>query len=817
MLGRRYGTRPPQAYYDEMARDPGAFRFIRGRAGRMAAPRPAPADARLAPGALAVRPPRDGPLLGTFSVPVVFGLFSDSPDAADMLYGADTVLADYFGEQEGSVRSYYDEVSGGRMTFIGDVYDWVRATSTQQQVTGGVSGLASGLTGPFIKQILDGLPGVDWGPYDNDGPDGVPNSGDDDGYVDALAVIHPTSGAECQGFGQDDKIWSHKWNLLNAAGGAFVTPTPSLSPLRPFIEIEDYFIQPIFGCDGNSLSQIGVFTHESGHAFGLPDLYDTSSQDGNTAGAGNWDLMASGSWGCSNNDPARPCHMGAWSKDFLGWVDVRVLAPDTAYGVLTLPPVETSGQVFRVGAGDGSGEYFLLENRQAIGFDSDVYQEGLLVWQIDPDWVEDNWQFNEVNAFAHQGVWIRQADGLDELGQPGGGRGDAGDPFPFEDPTFGNDVFHAASDPASRSYDAAEGAEGTATGLTILDIARVGDDVQFSLLTRFTDVSLSTEGDEGNGGLFTVDDTPVVGTTYTYTAAPFEPHVIEAAAGDVVAEGIRRRFEGWKDDAEARRKRPFTTPVDDVSLVALYGGRQIELSLEITGAQGDIGPGTVTTTPISSDLWFAEGTAVTLQANPDHSFGFVEWTGDLAGRPNPTMFTLAAPIQAGATFELTYMVATATVDIAASEDQELDLQVEDGTAPFFWRLVDGAFPLGLEMDDEGHVTGASLEIGTFPVTVDVVDGVSLRVEGLVTFEVASPDIPISQFASPFLLVGEPVTLSQRLFFDYQGNRDGGYDLGDVRAWVLANPGLPFTANLRASAGPRTIVLRRVVPAPGSER
>jgi hypothetical protein len=38
------------------------------------------------------------------------------------------------------------------------------------------------------------------------------------------------------------------------------------------------------------------------------------------------------------------------------------------------------------------------------------------------------------------------------------------------------------------------------------------------------------------------------------------------------------------------------------------------------------------------------------------------------------------------------------------------------------------------------------------------------------------------------------------FLDRQGNADGAYDLGDFRAWVLANPSLPLSAELRALAG-----------------
>jgi hypothetical protein len=40
MFGERYGTRPPQVYYEQLSRDPGAFAFTRGRTARLR-PRPA--------------------------------------------------------------------------------------------------------------------------------------------------------------------------------------------------------------------------------------------------------------------------------------------------------------------------------------------------------------------------------------------------------------------------------------------------------------------------------------------------------------------------------------------------------------------------------------------------------------------------------------------------------------------------------------------------------------------------------------------------------------------------------------------------------
>ena len=81
-------------------------------------------------------------------------------------------------------------------------------------------------------------------------------------------------------------------------------------------------------------------------------------------------------------------------------------------------------------------------------------------------------------------------------------------------------------------------------------------------------------------------------------------------------------------------------------------------------------------------------------------------------------------------------------------------------------------------------------------------------EATIALEVGDPGISLAQLASPFLGVGEPLTSLQEDFLDHVGNGSGSYDLGDFRAWVLASPGLPFTAALSvaAASGPRTIVL-----------
>ena len=49
---------------------------------------------------------------------------------------------------------------------------------------------AEGGYGRFAREVIEAVDAdVDLGRYDNDGPDGVANSGDDDGYVDFIFLV----------------------------------------------------------------------------------------------------------------------------------------------------------------------------------------------------------------------------------------------------------------------------------------------------------------------------------------------------------------------------------------------------------------------------------------------------------------------------------------------------------------------------------------------------------------------------------------------------------------------------------------------------
>src|SRR5204862_3170736 len=117
---------------------------------------------------------------------------------------------------------------------------------------------------------------IDFGQFDNDGADGVPNSGDDDGIVDTVVIIHSDSGGECER-GRSHHIWSHSGHYSQESYGHSKKPfttrairrdvngDPVLGPdgITPqHILIDDYIIQPAISCPQSANQkqkiQIGV-------------------------------------------------------------------------------------------------------------------------------------------------------------------------------------------------------------------------------------------------------------------------------------------------------------------------------------------------------------------------------------------------------------------------------------------------------------------------------------------------------------------------------------------------------------------------------
>jgi M6 family metalloprotease-like protein len=147
-----------------------------------------------------------------------------------------------------------------------------------------------------------------------------------------------------------------------------------------------YFIGPE---GGRRMSDISMMCHEFGHVLGLPDLYLRRTRPGAAApqppqrpanpyaqSLGNWDLMAVQVGG------GRPQHMSAWSKERLGWLTPAVIDPTLKQDLVLAAVENTTNQSFKIPVRPDGSEYFLLENRQRIGFDASVPATGLLIWRV---------------------------------------------------------------------------------------------------------------------------------------------------------------------------------------------------------------------------------------------------------------------------------------------------------------------------------------------------------------------------------------------------------------------------------------------------
>lgn len=337
IVAPKQGGRLPDAYYARKEQDRNAFRVKRGWIHKVRALK-AERERFLEQNQLysAAYLPQEYSLQGEFRIPVLLGEFSNRPAT----YAAATLEQELFTGPwtPGTMADYFEEISYGALTVTGDVTDWVTVSQVDAYYEGTQNGLGpDGKVGQFLYEVLTANdPTFDFSLYDNDGPDGIPNSGDDDGYVDFISFVHSEKGGECI----NSNIWSHSWNVSSWEDFGFapyVTDDPRTG--GGFIRIDDYTMQPGYSCT-DIMIEIGVFCHETGHAFDLPDLYDADG--GGPEGIGVWGIMGSGNW----NIPSQPSHPCCWSRKELGWVVPTVV--DWQGGTMSIPQIETNPVAYKL-------------------------------------------------------------------------------------------------------------------------------------------------------------------------------------------------------------------------------------------------------------------------------------------------------------------------------------------------------------------------------------------------------------------------------------------------------------------------------------
>jgi immune inhibitor A len=439
------------------------------------------------------------PITGSRPIPVMMVNFIDTVTTFDATDFENAL----FGTGTNSLKDYYTEVSYGAFSVSpgpAGVTGWYTAAKTHNYYgQNDVDGYDSHPAELVIETITAADASIDFSKYDSDG----------DCYVDAVVIVHQDSGEEAGGPAAD--IWSHQWDLFSAeyfGDGTGVYTTNDVGTCGN-IKIKDYVIQPetLYG----DIQTVGVFAHEYGHVLGLPDLYDI---DYSSNGIGNWGLMSGGAWGSVHRPGDSPVHLSAWSKYMLGWIDPVPVT--TRLADETIDPASAYDDVYQFFPDNDitSQEYYLIENRQSIGFDAGLPGTGLAIWHIDENKASSSNHDNSYECVepsdctnTHYRVALVQADGYWDL-ETGYNRGDTGDLFPG---ASGNTQFTSTSDPDSLLYD------GSKSHVDITDITETGTAITASLALTYAITPSATSGGVISPGSKTTLD---LGDDMTFAITP---------------------------------------------------------------------------------------------------------------------------------------------------------------------------------------------------------------------------------------------------------------------------------------------------------
>lgn len=315
-----------------------------------------------------------------------------------------------FDKSSSSVREWYRENSYGAFDFNGAVVGPIR-------VEGKMTDYAYDRVDPNgdrVRKLIERavqaaskrVKLADFDTHDTRGRKGR------DGIIDHLLIIYAEATGKHDGF---SPIWPHRGSLDFQVDG---------------VRVGGYLIL-------NHASRLGVYVHELGHDLGIPDLYD---RDYTSHGAGEWCVMATGSWA---GEAEKPSHMSAWAKMRLGWLTPTVITKPMQS--LKIPSSSERPFALKIPIGEiDSREYFMVENRRRVGFDAMIPAEGLIIWHIDEEKGDND---NE----QHKLVDVVEADRVQDLDAIDGYRRPNYDVDVFTG--GGKSVFDDNSTPSAKSYD----------------------------------------------------------------------------------------------------------------------------------------------------------------------------------------------------------------------------------------------------------------------------------------------------------------------------------------------------------------------------
>eukprot|EP00526_Cylindrotheca_closterium_P004802 CAMPEP_0113614088 /NCGR_PEP_ID=MMETSP0017_2-20120614/6980_1 /TAXON_ID=2856 /ORGANISM="Cylindrotheca closterium" /LENGTH=769 /DNA_ID=CAMNT_0000523233 /DNA_START=208 /DNA_END=2514 /DNA_ORIENTATION=- /assembly_acc=CAM_ASM_000147 len=367
----------------------------------------------------------------------------------------------------GGVKKYYHDNSNGKLTLESTVVDWVQLDGntggiphTENYCTGAsnpnssAQGRGEELRHCLVEALTKVDTTIDFKQFDSDG----------NGQIDSIAFIY-SSYCSSQCAGARDLIWAHQEWLRHQKWTS-----------QEGVVVNKFHINAgLSGCAGNKIATLDYIAHETGHFFGMVDLYDRNNGG---SGVGAWSLMA----GCFGFPTSKtyPPMLDPWSKEKMGWGTFTELSSSQNKVVLT--PSATTHTYYKITKNFASGEYLLIENRQKLLWDARIPEAGLMIWHVDND---KDGKFNDEEGYPGQPGWpgnnkhymvaLMQADGEYKFEKQRFVKGDKGDLY---GQCLGGGTFGPSTTPNSKGY---QGGHIKDTGITITNIYQEGENMVFDV------------------------------------------------------------------------------------------------------------------------------------------------------------------------------------------------------------------------------------------------------------------------------------------------------------------------------------------------
>lgn len=302
---------------------------------------------------------------------VVLASFADNPflgDSAATIAQWNAILnTEHFSEAPfmGSLHDYFYDQSYGQFNLVCDL-QFVRVDSCRRYR----STINHDENSQYLVQdVVAALRqrNIEWDLYDWNG----------DSYVNQLLIIFAGQGSAYGHMGPSyDAIWPHQWwlslHMKDLQPGYYCAPETVSYKGVDFIVDSYCAVQELF--TDSTYGSFGTLCHEYTHCFGFPDFYSSGTV------IGNWDLMDNGNYAGGG---FRPVGLSAHERWLMGWLTPTELTTPTT--VTDMPALVDEPAAYLIRNDAYPNEFYMLENRQKKGWDTELPGSGLAIFHIDYD------------------------------------------------------------------------------------------------------------------------------------------------------------------------------------------------------------------------------------------------------------------------------------------------------------------------------------------------------------------------------------------------------------------------------------------------